>query len=155
VNARRLVRGAAGLAFLMAIGVTLTLVPTASASPISQGTALHPGPVNLPSSVHLIVPNATCTVAIALVAFPSTTVHLGQHFALQTQVFFHKSAPAAVCATPVGFVYMNAPTGCLTAFSVPTISCTAKAPGVFLTTVHVFFPRMTMGAATTVAVIAP
>jgi hypothetical protein len=152
VNSRRLVRGAAGFAFLMAIGVSLTMLPSASASPISQGTALHTGPVSI-ASIHTITPNATCTVAVKLVAFPAT-VHVGQRLALQSQVFFHKTAPSAVCATPVGFVYMNTPAGCLS-FSVPTLTCTARGPGVFVTTVHVIFPRMALTAATTVSVIAP
>ncbi|MCI4350465.1 MAG: hypothetical protein L3K15_03005 [Thermoplasmata archaeon] len=154
MSSRLLVRGATGLAFLMVVGVSLTLIPAAHASPVSQSAALKGLPSNLAiSGSHSVGPSATCTVTVALVANPPV-LRMGQHIQLQTQVLFHKSGPSAVCMTPVAFFYTALPSGCMTV-SLPQVSCMAQGPGVYPTTVHVYFPSTQMTATTSVAVLAP
>ncbi|MCI4318630.1 MAG: hypothetical protein L3J87_00200 [Thermoplasmata archaeon] len=142
----------AAVAMFMAVGAALTALPASGGSPISHSPIAVPSPISGPASGALVA-NATCTASVALVALPST-VPVGQLLTLQTQVFFHKSAPSAVCAAPLGFLYTNVPIGCVTV-SMPQMSCTVRGVGIFTPTVHVFFPAMTLSVPTTVTVFSP
>jgi hypothetical protein len=152
MNARWLSHSMAGIALFLSVGAALTLIP-ASGTPISHSPVVTPSPIGGTNSGHALAANATCTTHVVLVAIPAN-VALGQTVTLQTQLFFHKSAPSAVCVAPVGFYYNNLPIGCVT-MSIPQLMCTARGIGVFNSTVQVFFPGSSLGAATSVAVFIP